>query len=71
MGLDMLLEILWSLEGLATKLALVRFQRNVNSNVRGNVIALDGGGTTLAPGAGEIEVISRLSANMAFANMLL
>jgi hypothetical protein len=42
--LDVLLEILRPLEGLATELALVRLERNVNANVRSNVVTLDSGG---------------------------
>lgn len=38
MRLHMLLQILWSLEGLSTALAGMWFEWNVNSNVRGDVI---------------------------------
>lgn len=37
MSLDMLLEILWALAGLATELALVRIERNMDSNVRSGI----------------------------------
>ena len=43
--LDVLLEILRTLERLAAELTLVRLQRNVDTNVRGNVVSLDGGGS--------------------------
>lgn len=41
--LDVLLQILRTLEGLATKLTLVRLERDMNTNVRGNVVSLDSG----------------------------
>ena len=53
----MFFEVLRALERLATEFALVRFQRNVYADMGGNVIALDGGGAALAPGAGQVEVI--------------
>ena len=67
----MLLEILWALESLATEFALVWLQRNVHADMRGDVVALDGGGAALAPGAGEVEVVGRLAPDMALANVLL
>jgi hypothetical protein len=70
-GLDMFLEILRTLESLAAELALVRLKRNVDSNMRGNVVALDCGGSALAPLTGQVEVVSRLATNMALADMLL
>lgn len=69
--LDMLLEILRALERLATELALVGLQRHVDAYVRGDVVALDGGGAALAPCAGEVEVVGRLAANVSLANVLL
>jgi len=71
MRLDMLFQILWTLECLATELAFVRLQGNMDSNVGGNVITLDGGGAALTPGAGEVEVVGGLATNMAFANVFL
>jgi hypothetical protein len=67
----MLLEILRALEGLATEFALVWLQRNMYADVRGDVVALDGGGAALAPGAGKVEVVCGLATDMAFANVLL
>ena len=71
MGLDMFFQILGSLEGLATEFALVRLQRDVNADVRGDVVTLDGGGAALAPGAGQVEVVGRLAADMTLADMFL
>lgn len=42
-SLDVLLEILRSFESLATEVALMRLQRDVDSDMRGDVITLDGG----------------------------
>lgn len=69
--LDMLLQILWALESLAAELALVRLERNVDAHVRGDVVALHGGGATRSPLAGEVEIVGGLASNMAFADMLL
>lgn len=49
MRLDVLLQVLRTLEGLAAEIALVRLERDVHTNVRSDVVALDGGGTAGAP----------------------
>lgn len=67
----MFLQVLWPLEGLATELTLVRLERDVDSNMRGDVIALDRRRSALTPGAGQVEVVGRLATNMALANVLL
>ena len=71
MSLDMFLEILRTLESLAAELALVRLQGNVDADVRGDVVALDGGGAALTPGAGQVEVVRGLATNVALADMFL
>lgn len=71
MSLDMLLQILRALESLATEIALVRFEWDVNSDVGGDVVTLDCCGVAGTPLAGQVEVISALTSNMALANMLL
>jgi hypothetical protein len=71
MGLDMFLEILWALESLATEFAFVGLERDVDSNMGGDVVAFDGGGSALAPLAGQVEVVSRLASDMALADMFL
>jgi hypothetical protein len=43
----------------------------MDSDVRGDVVALDRGGAALAPGAGQVQVVRRLAANMALADMFL
>lgn len=54
MSLDVLLQILWALEGLAAEVTLVGLQGHVNTDVRSNVIALDSGSTAIAPLAGQV-----------------
>lgn len=71
MGLDMFLEILRPFEGFATKVTLMRLERHMNSDVGGDVVPLDRGGVTGAPCTGQVEIIRRLAAHMAFADMFL
>jgi hypothetical protein len=71
MSLDVFLEVLGSLEGLAAVFAAVRLQRHVDANVRRDVISLDSGGTALVPLAGETEVVGALATDMALAEMLI
>jgi L-rhamnose isomerase len=69
--LYVLLEILRTLEGFAAEIALVRLQRNVHANVRGDVIALDSGSATVTPLAGQIQVVGTLATNMALTDVVL
>lgn len=69
--LDMLFKILRPLEGLAAEVALVWLERHMDADVRGNVVALDGGCATRSPLAGQVEVVGALAANMAFANVVI
>jgi hypothetical protein len=69
--LYVLLQILGALEGLATEVAFVRLQGNVNANMRGNVITLYSGGTAVTPLASQIQVVCALATNMALANVVL
>lgn len=71
MSLDVLLQVLGPLEGLATKFTLVRLQRDVDANVRGNMVALDGRCVASAPLASQVQVIGALAANMALTNVFL
>jgi len=70
MSLDMLLEILRTLEGLAAEVALMGLQRHMDSNVGGDMIALDSGGPALVPLAGEVQVVGALAANMLLADVI-
>ena len=71
MGLHMLLQILGALERLPTEVTLVRLEGHMHPDVRSDVVPLDGGGVTGPPLASEIEVVSTLATNVAFADMLL
>ena len=71
MCLDMLLQILRTLERLAAEVALMRLERHVDANVRCDVIALHGGGSAGAPLAGKVEVVGALATDMALADVVL
>ena len=71
MGLDMLLEILRPLEGLTAKLASMRLQWYVNTDVRGDMITLDDSDTTVTPCASQVKVVGALATNVNFADMVL
>jgi hypothetical protein len=68
---DVLLQILRTLEALATHVASMRLERNVDSDVAGNVISLDCFGVAISPGTGQAEVVCRFASNMCFAQMIL
>lgn len=70
MCLDVLLQVLWALEALAALDALVWLQRNVNTDVGSNVVALNGGGAAVSPSTGQVKVVGRLASNMALADVL-
>lgn len=71
MGLDVFLQILGPLEGLATEVALVWLQGDMHANVGGDVVALDGGGVAVAPLASQVQVVGALAADMALADVFL
>ena len=70
-GLDVLLEILGALEGLPAEVALVRLQRDVDTNVRGDVVTLDGCGAARVPLAGQVEVVGALPSNVPLTDVVL
>lgn len=71
MSLDMLLQILWTLKGLATEIALMRLERHMHTNVRGDVVAFDSGSIARPPLASQVQVIGTLATDMALANVFL
>lgn len=71
MSLDMLLEILRTLEALAAEIALVRLQGNVNTDMRSNMITLHRGGAARVPLACEVKVVGALATNVLLANVFL
>jgi hypothetical protein len=70
-GLDVLFQILGTLESLAAEVALVRLQGDVDTDVRGDVVTLDGGGAAVAPLTGQVQVVCALATNMALADVVL
>lgn len=66
----MLLQVLRTLERLATELTLVRLQGNVNTDVRGDVISLDCSSSARVPLASQVEVVCALTANMTLTDVL-
>ena len=71
MGLDVLLQILRPLEGLAAKIAPMRLQRYMNADVRRDVVAFHNSDATGAPGTSEVKIIGTFTTDVALANMFL
>lgn len=71
MGFDVFLQILRPFEGLATKLASMRFQWDMDSNMRGDVISFDDLDLTVSPGTHQVEIVGTLATDMRFANVIL
>lgn len=71
MCLYMLLEILRALEGLSAEFTSMWFQRDVDSDVGGYMIALDDGDMAVTPCALQIEIVGALPPNVTVANMFL
>lgn len=69
--LDMLLQVLGALEGLSTEATLVRLERDVDTNVGGDVVALDRAGVASLPATDEVQVVGALPSDMSLAEMLL
>jgi hypothetical protein len=69
MSLDMLLQILRTLERLSTEVTFVRLQRNMDSDVGSDMITLDSGGPARVPSAGEVQVVCALSSDMFLADV--
>ena len=67
----MFLEILGAFEGFATEFAFVWFQGNMDSNVRGDMVAFDCGGTAATPLTRQVQVVGTLAADVSFADMFL
>lgn len=71
MRLDVFLQILRSLEGLAAKVALVGLERNMDADVRSDVITLDSSDATRAPVTCEVEVVGALATDVTLTDVLL
>lgn len=71
MCLYMLLEILRALKGLSAEFTSMWFQGDVDSDVGGDVVALDDGDMAISPCALQVEVVGALPPNVTVANMFL
>ena len=71
MRLDVLLEILRALEGLAAEVALVGLERHMYPDVGSDVVSLDRRGAAGIPLAGQVQVVGALATNMLLADVLL
>lgn len=69
--LDVLLEILRPLERLAAENAFVWLEWHVNADVRGEMVALHGGGAASTPLARQVEIVGALATDMALADVVL
>lgn len=65
-----LLEILRALEGLSADVAVVRLEGGVDTDVRGDVVALGTADVAALPLAGEAEVVGRLATDVVVTEML-
>lgn len=71
MGLDVLLEILRALEGLSAEVALVWLQRDMDTDVRGDVVTLHRCGAARVPLASQVEVVGALPSNVPLTDVVL
>lgn len=71
MRLDVLLEVLGPLEGFAAEFASMRLQRYMDTDVRGDMVALHDGDTAGTPCTREVEIVSTLASDMTLAHMVL
>lgn len=67
----MLLQILWSLETLGTKVTVKRLQGNVDAEMRRDVVALDRCHTTLLPQASQRQIVGGLAAHVVVTEVLI
>lgn len=70
-GLDMLFQILRTLESLSTGRALVRLEWNMHSNMRSDMIPLHSSRLTGAPAAGQVQVVGAFATDMLLTDVVL
>jgi len=70
MGLDVLLQVLGTFEGFSTEFTFVRLERDVDSDVGGDVVAFDSGGAASSPLTGQVEVVCALATDVTFADVV-
>jgi hypothetical protein len=66
-----LLQILRSFEALSTEVTLVRLERDVDADVRSDVITLHRCRAAGIPAAGKVQIVGALATNMALTDVLL
>jgi hypothetical protein len=69
--LDMLFQILRTLECFTTEAALVWLQGNMNTDVRGDMVALDCSSPACVPSTRKVQVVSTLAAHVTFTDVIL
>jgi hypothetical protein len=69
--LDVLLQVLGPLEGLATEATLVWLEGNMDPDMGGDVIALDSSGVASFPATDKVQVVGALSSDMPLAQVVL
>lgn len=67
--LDVLLQILRTLESLSTEVTFVRLEWDVDSDVRSDMVTLYGSSAALIPTTGEVKVICAFATDMLLANV--
>ena len=71
MCFHMFLEILWTLEGFAAKLAAMRLQWDMDADVGSDVVAFDDLNAAGSPRTLQIEIVGTLATYMTLANVIL
>jgi hypothetical protein len=69
--LDMLLQVLWTLECLSTEVTFVWLQRDMDTDVRSDVVTLDSGSAAGVPSTGQVQVVCALSSDVLLTDMVL
>lgn len=69
--LDMLLQILGTLEALGAERAAVRLKGDVNPDMGGNVISFDGNDIAAVPATLQAQVVGALSSDVSLTKMVL
>jgi hypothetical protein len=69
--LDMLLQVLRTLECLSAEVAFMWFQWNMDTDVGRDVVTLDRGSAAGIPSTGQIQVVCAFPSNMLLTDMVL
>lgn len=68
--LDMLLQVLWTLECLSTEVTFVRLQWDMDADVRSDVVTFDSGSAAGVPSTGQVQVVCALSSDVLLTDMV-